>query len=80
MIPGAVLAGAPVHAPASNLIGIVNGVVVQGANIGNFLGPIAMGAAVAWLGGWQAAGWLPLAIGVSGVGLGLAIRRVEEKL
>ena len=80
MIPGAVLAGAPVHAPAPNLIGIVNGVVVQGANIGNFLGPIAMGAAVTWLGGWQAADWLPLVIGVSGVGLALAIRRVEEKL
>jgi len=44
------------------------------------LGPIAMGAAVTWLGGWQAAGWLPLVIGVSGVGLALAIRRVEEKL
>ena len=79
MIPGAVLAGAPVHAPAPNLIGIVNGVVVQGANIGNFLGPIAMGAAVAWLGGWQAAGWLPLVIGIAGIGLALAIRNIEEK-
>ena len=80
MIPGAVLAGAPVHAPAPHLIGIVNGVVVQGANIGNFLGPIAMGAAVAWLGGWQAAGWLILAIGVAGVGLGVALQRVERRL
>ena len=80
LIPGAVLAGGPVHAPAADLIGIVNGVVVQGANIGNFLGPIAMGAAVSWLGGWQAAGWLPLVIGVAGIGLGWALRGVEKRL
>ena len=79
MIPGAALAGAPVHAPSPRLVGIVNGVLVQGANVGNFLGPIVMGAAAAWLGGWQSAGWLPLAIGGMGVVLALAIRKVEKE-
>ncbi len=80
LIPGATLAGAPLHAPSPRLIGIVNGVLVQGANVGNFLGPIAMGAAVALLGGWQSAGWLPLVIGGLGIVLALGIRRVEERL
>ena len=80
MVPSAVLAAGPVHAPAPHLIGTVNGVLVQGSNAGNLLGPPALAAAVVWLGGWQQAGWATLAAGGLGVLVALAVRSVERKV
>ena len=53
MVPGAVFAGIPVHAPRPALIGVVAGMVVQGTSLGNLLGPPVYAAAVGWLGGWE---------------------------
>lgn len=77
-LPTACLAGAPVHAASAAQVGAVNGIIVQGANTGTLFGPPALAGAVTALGGWGDASWLLLAPGAAGVGLALALRRVER--
>src|SRR5215471_12538344 len=56
MLPASVLGGAPAHAPAPHLVPATNGLIVQGSNLGQVIGPPVIGAiAAAW--GWQ---WAPL--------------------
>lgn len=79
-LPTGCLSGAPVHAPTPAQVGAVNGVIVQGSNIGSLLGPPALAAAVAALGGWTPAGWLLLLPAAGGVALALALGRLERDL
>ncbi|MDF1733948.1 MAG: MFS transporter [Minwuia sp.] len=81
LIPGAVLAGAPMHSPGAGNIGTTNGVIVQCTNLGSLLGP----PAVAWLavqadGDFGAARWLVLAAGLTGILLALTLRTVEQRM
>jgi len=81
LIPGAVLAGAPMHSPGASNIGTTNGVIVQCTNLGSLLGP----PAVAWLavqadGDFGAARWLVLAAGLTGMLLAFTLRKVEQRM
>lgn len=80
LLPGAVMAGVPVHAASPAELGAANGVIVQCANIGSFTGPPLMALAVAAFGGWQQGRWLLVAVGAIGVALALLLRRVEARL
>ena len=77
MVPAAVLAGAPVYSPSPSQLGTTNGLVIQGANIGVFLGPPIVGALVARTGDWSAGVWLMLVASVATIVVALAIRRIE---
>jgi MFS family permease len=79
ILPTACLAGAPVHAPSPTQVGAVNGIIVQGANLGTLLGAPALAAAVAFAGGWRQAGWLLPVAGAAGVLLALGLRSVERR-
>ncbi len=79
MLPAAVLAGAPVHAPRPALIGIANGAIVQGANLGSLMGPPALAALVAVTGGWHGSSWGLGAMGLAGVALAFTLRAVERR-
>lgn len=79
-LPATVLAGVPLHARAAGEIATLNGLVVQLSNIGSFLGPPALAAAVAALGGWQQGRWLLACCALLGLGLALLLRRVEKPL
>jgi len=79
LLPASALASAPVHAPRSALIGIANGAIVQGANMGSLAGPPALAALVALSGGWQGSSWGLLAMGLAGVALALTLRAVERR-
>jgi len=79
ILPTACLAGAPAHAPSPGQVGAVNGILVQGSNVGSLLGPPALAAAVAGIGSWGHASWLLLCAGAGGVGLALALGRVERR-
>lgn len=79
ILPTACLAGAPVHAPSPAQVGAVNGIIVQGANLGTLLGPPALAAAVALAGGWREAGWLLSLAGAGGVVFALGLGRVEHR-
>ena len=79
MIPGCLMAGAAVHAPTPVLIGVVNGLIMQGSNIGSLSGPPLLAFFVSVLGGWHAAGWylaLPCALGIA---VSLLLTRAETQ-
>jgi predicted MFS family arabinose efflux permease len=61
MIPAAVLAGGPVHARSPQHIGTTQGMIMQGAQVGQFFGPMFIALAAQGLGGWSASLWVMLA-------------------
>lgn len=76
MLPASVLGAAPAHAPAPHLVPATNGLLVQGSNLGQVIGPPAIVAlAAAW--GW---GWSPLLLAPAAAGalaLAALLRRQE---
>ncbi|QCI67217.1 CynX/NimT family MFS transporter [Phreatobacter stygius] len=73
LLPPTVLGGAPALAPLPTLAPISVGLVIQGNNLGQVLGPVLVGGVVASF-GWSAAA-VPVALaGVMGVGIGWALR------
>lgn len=63
LIPAALLSAAPLAAPAVGLVPVVLGLVIQGNNLGQVVGPVAIGGAI------QAHGWGLAAFLVAGVAL-----------
>jgi predicted MFS family arabinose efflux permease len=79
LLPAAVLAGTAAHAPGPGQVGTVSGMAVQGANLGNLLGPPAMAAVVA-AAGWGAGYWVMLIGGAVGLGLAALLALAERRL
>ena len=78
-LPGAVIVAVPRHSPSPAQVGAVNGIIMQGSNVGQLAGPPILAAVVTWSGGWDNAGWLLLLIGVIGAGFALGVRFVEAR-
>lgn len=55
IIPGSLFAGAPLHAPRPALVSSVNGLLMQGAALGQFIGPPIVGLMVSLAGNWSIA-------------------------
>ena len=79
-ITATVLAGGPLHAPSPRQLGTTNGLLVQGTNLGFFLGAPAVAMAVAVGGTWQATQWVILACAAGGLAMALALRGIERRL
>jgi MFS family permease len=67
MLPATALACGALFVPDPAKMGAANGLIVQGAHLGQVAGPPALAALVSYFGGWSAAGWLMAA------GAGLAM-------
>ncbi len=76
--PAAVLAGAPVFTPSPNQLATTNGLLVQGANLGQVAGPPVVAAVVAATGGWAAGAWVFAIAGIIGTGLAFLVRGAEH--
>lgn len=63
LIPATLLSSAPSAAPVAGLIPVVLGLMIQGNNLGQIIGPIAIGSAI------QAYGWSLAALPVAGAAL-----------
>ncbi|MFG3454461.1 CynX/NimT family MFS transporter [Stutzerimonas stutzeri] len=59
LIPATLLASAPLLAPHASLVPIAVGLIMQGSNLGQLVGPVAVGSATAAY-GWSAAGAMVL--------------------
>lgn len=57
VIPATLLSSAPMVAPAAGLVPVVLGLIVQGNNLGQILGPTAIGAALDRF-GWESATYI----------------------
>ncbi|WP_404436304.1 hypothetical protein [Stutzerimonas chloritidismutans] len=55
LTPATLLASAPLLAPHASLVPIAVGLIMQGSNLGQLVGPVAVGSATAAY-GWSAAG------------------------
>jgi MFS family permease len=80
MLPASVLGAAPQHAPAPHLVPATNGLLVQGSNLGQVVGPPALGALAAAMGSWS---WSPAIVttaSVIAILLAFLLRRREQGL
>lgn len=75
LLPGCVLGGAAFYAPERRLVPVTLGLIMQGSNLGQVLGPVMVGATVGAL-GWGAAALVLAPLSALGIGLALALRRV----
>ncbi len=78
-VPPAVFGGAAVHAPSLALVGTTTGLVMQGSNLGQSIGPPALAKLAAATGTW---GWSPavlLAAASLGAALALVLHRLERR-
>lgn len=66
LIPATLLASAPLAAPSAKLMPVVVGLMMQGSNLGQVVGPVAVGSVI------EALGW-PSAAGVVGAAALLAM-------
>ena len=79
MLPGAVLASANALARDPAQVPAANGAVLQGANIGNLLGPPLLALALPLVGGWHK-GWVVLVLfALLGLALVALLRRAREE-
>lgn len=81
ILPAAAFSGVALHAPSSHHLGAANGLLVQGSNLGQLVGPPAIAAVVTAGGGWSAATGVMSVAATGGVLAGLylvAIERVQR--
>lgn len=80
VIPTACLSGSAVHAPAPHLVGATNGIIMQGAGLGQLAGPVITTIAVTAYGGWTIAPWVFGVNAAIGIGLAILLRGRERAI
>ena len=78
ILPAAVFSGVPVHAPKAELMATTNGLIMQGSQLGQVMGPPALALIVSRWGGWQAAPILLLSAAGLGIVLALGLAWFER--
>ncbi len=79
MIPACLFAAPPVVAPTPALVGATTGLMMQGSQLGQLVGPVTMAWVVTATGSWDYAPVTLVVASVVGVGLMLALRRIEAR-
>lgn len=80
LIPAAVMSSSTVLARQPVQIGVLQGLIMQGSQLGQFIGTPAIAAVVAASGQWGSARWVTGAVAVIGLALGLAAWTAEQRL
>lgn len=78
-LPGAALAGVPLHVRHSAQLAVGNATVIQCSHLGTFVGPPAIAALASAFGGWDTGRWLIPAIALAGIGASLILRPIERR-
>jgi MFS family permease len=79
LLPASVLGGAPMYAPNPNLVATTNGLLMQGGQLGQVIGPPVLALMVSMGGGWKSAPWLLGSSAAAGVALSLGLAVLEKK-
>ena len=79
LIPAAVMTSSSVLARSPQQVGTLQGLFMQGAQLGQFAGTPLIAAAVAASGRWSSALWITVPAALIGVGLGLVAHRLEQR-
>jgi len=80
LIPAAVMASSTVLARSHQQIGTLQGLYMQGAQLGQFIGTPLIAAVVAATHDWHSALWVTGASAIIGIVLGLTAQRLESRL
>jgi cyanate permease len=80
LIPAAVMSSSTVLARQPSQIGVLQGLIMQGSQLGQFVGTPAIAAVVAATGQWGSARWVTGSVAVIGLLLGLAAWTAEQRL
>jgi predicted MFS family arabinose efflux permease len=78
LLPASVYASAPMHAPRPDKVAGVNGLILQGTNMGQLAGPPLFAMIVA-ASTWGQGPWLMVGVAGLGVFLAIALGRVERR-
>ena len=79
LLPASALGGAPVYAPTPQQLATTNGLIMQGGQFGQVIGPPILALIVSQGGGWKAAPWLLGGSAVVGVILSFGLAALEAK-
>ena len=80
VIPAAVMSSSALLARNPRQIGALQGLIMQGSQLGQFIGTPLIAAVVAASGQWASARWVTAGAAALGVVLGLAAWRAEQRL
>lgn len=79
VIPATIFSGVPVHARTPGHIGTTNGMVMQGAQVGQLAGPVLLAWLASRFGGWGATLWGMLAFAFLCALCGYSVQRIEAR-
>ena len=79
VIPACLFATAAVVARTAALVGATTGLMMQGSQLGQLVGPVAMAKAVTWTGTWDAAPFTLVAAAIGGSILMVWVARIEHR-
>jgi cyanate permease len=77
-IPAAVLTSPQQYARSAGQVGSLQGLIMQGSNIGQLIAPPAVAAVVSATGHWDTAGWVIGAAAACAAACGLAVSRIDR--
>lgn len=78
VLPASVFSGVAAHSPSKRLIGTTNGLIVQGANLGQMVGPPVLAVLVGQFGGWQGSPIFVTTASVFGLACAIWLRGLEK--
>jgi len=79
VLPASIMSAVPVLAPDPRLVATANGLIVQGSNLGQVIGPPALAFIVSATGAWEGAAWFLGSVALVGFLLGLLLARLESR-
>ncbi|MCP4022162.1 MAG: MFS transporter [Desulfobacteraceae bacterium] len=78
IIPAAVIGGAPIYAPSGNLIATTTGLLIQGGQTGQVLGPPILAWLVFTTGTWDCGSWYLGSVAMLGIIFSLLLSRIKH--
>jgi hypothetical protein len=79
ILPSSIFGAAPALAPSPRLVATTNGLIMQGSNLGQSVGPPTAAAIAASAGNWHVTPLVLAASGLVGVIVALGLRTLERR-
>jgi MFS family permease len=78
LIPSSVIGAAPIYAPSKNLISTTTGLVIQGGQSGQVIGPPVLAWLVSTTGSWAAGAWFLGSVALAGILLSFCMAGLKD--